>query len=225
MKAAPVGSIALLSVAMVAIATAQPLSPLADLAPGAVCPLDRVAVVRGSDSEAREGGGFYAARKNGIHGAVDLNGTLGEPVYAVANGKVVVASHSDWGKLGRTVVIDHRDGGYTVYGHLNTVEVNVNSDVTAGHLIGTIGYSGNAASLQKKHLPPHLHFAYFRTVTGIDGKVVSLARIKDSGEGIRASYAKDAILADVAGILHPIWAVRFLQCWEEPPSSRAPGPS
>jgi len=225
MKAALVGSIAFLSVAMVAITTAQPLSPLADLAPGAVCPLDRVAVVRGSDSEAREGGGFYAARKNGIHGAVDLNGSVGEPVYAVANGKVVVAAHGDWGKLGRTVVVDHRDGGYTVYGHLNTVEVNVNSNVTAGHLIGTIGHSGNAASLQKENLPPHLHFAYFRTVTGIDGRVVSLARIKDSGEGIRASYAKDAILADVAGILHPIWAVRFLQCWEEPPPSRTPGPS
>ena len=225
MKAPLVGSVALLSVALVAITTAQPLSPLAHLAPGAVCPLDRVAVVRGSDSEAREGGGFYAARKNGIHGAVDLNGSVGEPVYAVANGKVVVAAHSDWGKLGRTVVVDHRDGGYTVYGHLNTVEVNVNDNVTAGHLIGTIGYSGNAASLQKKNLPPHLHFAYFRTVTGIDGKVVPLARIKDSGEGIRASYTKDAILADVAGILHPIWAVRFLQCWEEPPRSRTPGPS
>jgi len=222
MKTALVASIAFFSVAMPAITTAQPLSPLADLAPGAVCPLDRVAMVRGSDSEAREGGGFYAARKNGIHGAVDLNGSVGEPVYAVASGRVLVATRSDWGNLGRTVVVDHRDGGYTVYGHLNTVEVNVNSDVTAGYLIGTIGYSGNAAGLQKKNLPPHLHFAYFRTVTGIDGKVVSLARIKDSGEGIRAYYAKDAILADVAGIIHPVRAVRFLQCWEDPPPSRPP---
>jgi murein DD-endopeptidase MepM/ murein hydrolase activator NlpD len=221
-KAALVASIAFLSLAMPAIATAQPLSPLADLAPGAVCPLDRVAMVRGSDSEAREGGGFYAARKNGIHGAVDLNGSVGEPVYAVANGKVVVATHNDWGKLGRTVVVDHRDGGSTVYGHLNTVEVNVNSNVMAGDMIGSIGYSGNAAGLKKKNLPPHLHFAYFRAVTGIDGKAVPLARIKDSGEGIRAYYAKDAVLADVAGILHPIWAVRFLQCWEDPPPSRAP---
>jgi murein DD-endopeptidase MepM/ murein hydrolase activator NlpD len=222
MKAALVASIAFLGVAMPAITTAPPLSPLADLAPGAVCPLDRVAMVRGADSEAREGGGFYAARKNGIHGAVDLNGSVGEPVYAVASGKVLVATRSDWGKLGRTVVVDHRDGGYTVYGHLNAVEVNVNNDVTAGYLIGTIGYSGNAAGLQKKNLAPHLHFAYFRTVTGIDGKVVSLARIKDSGEGIRAYYAKDAILADVAGIIHPVRAVRFLQCWEDPPPSRPP---
>jgi murein DD-endopeptidase MepM/ murein hydrolase activator NlpD len=215
-----VGRIVLASFAMPAITTAQPLSPLADLAPGAVCPLDRVAIVRGSDSEARQGGGFYAARKNGIHGAVDLNGALGEPVYAVASGKVLVAARSDWGKLGRTVVVDHRDGGYTVYGHLNSVEVNVNSDVTAGQPIGTIGYSGNAAGLQKKNLPPHLHFAYFRNVTGVDGRVVPLARIRDSGDGIRASYAKDAVLADVAGIVNPLQAVRFLPCWEDPPPPR-----
>lgn len=220
MKATLVGSIALVSFAMPAITTAQPLSPLADLAPGAVCPLDRVAIVRGSDSEARQGGGFYAARKNGIHGAVDLNGSLGEPVYAVANGKVLVAARSDWGRLGKTVVVDHRDGGYTVYGHLNSVEVNVNSDVTAGQPIGTIGYSGNAAGLQKKNLPPHLHFAYFRNVTGVDGRVVPLARIRDSGDGIRAYYAKDAVLADVAGIVNPLQAVRFLPCWEDPPPPR-----
>jgi len=47
-----------LAVALPPVATAQPLSPLADPTPGTtVCPLDRVAMVRGSDSEAREGGG------------------------------------------------------------------------------------------------------------------------------------------------------------------------
>src|SRR5256885_2703254 len=158
MKSAVVASTAFLSVAMPVMANAQPLSPLADLTPGPVCPLSRVAMVRGSDSEASEGGGFYAARKNGIHGAVDLNGSVGEPVFAVADGTVVVASRGDWGKLGRTVVLDHLDGGYTIYGHLHTVEVQPNSSITAGHMIGTIGYSGNAASLRTKNLPPHLHF-------------------------------------------------------------------
>src|SRR3989442_6902300 len=214
MKSALAALTAILSVAMPVIANAQPSSPSVDLTPDPVCPLGRVATVRGSDSEAREGGGFYAARKNGIHGAVDLNGWVGEPVFAIANGKVVVAARSDWGKLGKTVVLDHLDGGYTIYGHLHSVEVNVSNNVTAGHMIGTIGYSGNAASLQKKNLPPHLHFAYLRTVTGIDGKVVSLARIKDSGEGIRASYAKDAILADVAGAVLPpsLTQVLHLSC-------------
>ena len=216
MRAFLVLSISLLAAAIPTATMAQPLSPLADPTPGATtCPLDQVAMVRGSDSEARDGGGFYAARRNGMHGALDLNGTLGQPVHAVANGKVIVAARSDWGKLGKTVVIDHRDGGYTVYGHLNTVEIDANSRVTAGQIIGTIGYSGNAASLRAKHLPPHLHFAYFRTVTDVNGRVAPLARIKSSGEGVRAFYANDAVLADAAGIVNPIYAVRFLTCWED----------
>jgi murein DD-endopeptidase MepM/ murein hydrolase activator NlpD len=190
--------------------------------PPGKCPLSRVAMVRGSDSEASEGGGFYAARKNGIHGAVDLNGSVGEPVFAVADGTVVVASRSDWGKLGRTVVLDHLDGGYTIYGHLHTVEVQPNSSITAGHMIGTIGYSGNAASLRTKNLPPHLHFAYLRAVAGIDGKAAPLARVKDSGEGFRTRSAKDAIMADVVGIRNPIQAVKFLKCWEDSPPAVVP---
>ena len=68
-------------------------------------------------------------------------------------------------------------------------------------MIGTIGYSGNAASLQTKNLPPHLHFGYLRAVSGIDGK---------------------AAPADVAGILNPLKAVKFLKCWEDsPPATRS----
>jgi murein DD-endopeptidase MepM/ murein hydrolase activator NlpD len=177
------------------------------------CPLRRVAMVRGSDSEASEGGGFYAARKNGIHGAVDLNGSLGEAVFAVANGKVVTAG--DWGKLGKTVILDHLDGGYTTYGHLRTVDVKLNSPVTAGQMLGTIGYSGNAKRLQAKNLPPHLHFAYFRGAS-------PLARIRDTAEGLGASFARDYGVAGATGVLNPTWAVGFHKCWEEPVLARRP---
>jgi hypothetical protein len=68
----------IISVAMPVLAKAQSLSRSTDLTPSPVCPLGRVAVVRGSDSEAREGGGFFA----------------------VADGTVVVGTRSDWGKLG-----------------------------------------------------------------------------------------------------------------------------
>src|SRR5215510_5372718 len=181
---------ALLGVWMPVVTSAQqPIeSPLADPELGIACPLGRVAMVRGSDSEAREGGGFEAARGHGIHGAIDLNGTLGEPVFAIAAGKVVVAARSDWGKLGRAVVIDHPD---------------------AGQMIGTMGYSGNARALQAKRLPPHLHFAYVRGT-------VSLAKIRDSGDGFEASLARNNALWGVSGVLHPMWAVRFLKCWENP---------
>ena len=196
-------------------AASAPESLSGDITSGPKCPLGRVAMVRGSDSEASEGGGFDAARKNGMHGAVDLNGSVGEAVFAVANGTVVVAG--DWGNLGRTVILDHLDGGYTIYGHLDTVEVSAKNNVAAGRTIGTIGYSGNAKNLRRKHLPPHLHFAYVRAFAGMgSGRAAPLARIKNSGEG----------LATAAGVLHPIRAVGFRKCWEEPdPAMKASTPS
>jgi len=207
----------LLGVAIPLIALAEDQdSPLADPEAGTACPLGRIATVRGSDSEARDGGGFEASRGRGnIHGAVDLNGSVGEPVFAVANGKVEVASRTDWGKLGKTVIIDHLDGGRTIYGHLNTVEVSLNSHVTAGQLIGTMGYSGNARKLRLKNLPPHLHFAYVRGLA-------PLASIKGAGDGGGVALASHNVLAGVTGVLHPIWAVRFLKCWENPLPEDAP---
>jgi murein DD-endopeptidase MepM/ murein hydrolase activator NlpD len=207
----------LLGVAIPLIALAQDQdSQLTDPESGTACPLGRIAVVRGSDSEARDGGGFEASRGHGaIHGAVDLNGSVGEPVFAVANGKIEVASRTDWGKLGKTVIIDHLDGGHTIYGHLNTVEVSLNSHVTAGQLIGTIGYSGNARKLRLKNLPPHLHFAYVRGLA-------PLASIKGAGDGAGIALASHNVLAGVTGVLHPIWAVRFLKCWENSLPQGAP---
>jgi murein DD-endopeptidase MepM/ murein hydrolase activator NlpD len=178
------------------------------------CPLRRVAMVRGSDSEASEGGGFYALRKNGIHGAVDLNGSLGEAVFAVADGKVVTAGA--WGKLGNTVILDHLDGGYTTYGHLHTVDVKLNSTVTVGQRLGTMGYSGNAKRLQGKNLPPHLHFAYFRGSS-------PLVRIRDAADGLGPSFVRDNGIAGATGVLDPTWAVGFHKCWEEPILARRPG--
>ena len=208
MKRALVIATAILGVLRPLVPYAQPSAeaPLADPEAGVACPLSRVASVRGSDSAAREGGGFEAARGRGIHGAVDLNGSVGEPVFAVAHGKVVVAARGEWGKLGKTVVVDHLDGGHTIYGHLHTVDVTLNSMVTAGQFIGTMGYSGNARSLRAKDLPPHLHFAYVRGLT-------PLARVRDAGDVSPASH--DALVG-VTGVIHPIWAVRFLKCWEDP---------
>src|SRR5262249_5829748 len=116
----------LLGVAIPLIALAQDEdSPLTDPESGTACPLGRIAIVRGSDSEARDGGGFEASRGRGaIHGAVDLNGSVGEPVFAVANGKIEVAYRTDWGKLGKTADIEHMDGGHNKHSHLETAQEN-----------------------------------------------------------------------------------------------------
>jgi murein DD-endopeptidase MepM/ murein hydrolase activator NlpD len=188
----------------------QAPSPAADV--GATCPLGRVAAVRGADAVAREGGGFLAARDHGVHGAVDLAGLPGEAVFAVASGTAVVASRDDWGALGRTVVIDHQDGGYTVYGHLRTVEVDPNSEIEAGQMIGTVGYSGDAGKLQEKNLPPYLHFGYFRAVSGrADDIAASLEHLKLYGDdGVEPGPAGDLPV----GIDDPALAVSSVTCWD-----------
>jgi murein DD-endopeptidase MepM/ murein hydrolase activator NlpD len=192
----------------------RPGSRLGDPTSSPQCPLGRVAMVRGSDSEAREGGGFEAARANGFHGAVDLDGYLGEPVFAVVDGKVKVVVESDRGKLGKTVLVDHLDGGHTIYGHLHTVDVKQGTTVTAGQMLGTMGYSGNARRLREKNLPPHLHFAYVRGI-------VPFARIKESVDSLGASFARNNAMAGMTDVLHPLRAVGFRKCWEDPaPATR-----
>jgi len=61
-------------------------------------------------------------------------------------------------------------------------------------MIGTIGHSGNAQNLQKKNLPPHLHFAYVRGAA-------PLAGIRDSVDGLVAPFARRAALARGPGVL------------------------
>ena len=57
------------------------------------------------------------------------------------------------GVVGNYVVIDHGNGEYSIYAHLQpgSVAVTVGQKVTAGQPIGKIGSSGNSTE-------PHLHF-------------------------------------------------------------------
>ena len=87
---------------------------------------------RATDSSRRFG------RENGKkHGALDLNGAVGDPVFAALDGLVAVAS-LNWGAMGNTVIIDHGAGAYTVYGHLQAVFVKERDPVRTGIQVGTV---------------------------------------------------------------------------------------
>src|ERR1700680_4338183 len=117
--------------------------------------------IRQGDSVARSGGRFDSSRDQGKkHGALDLNGTLGQPVFAARAGRVAIAD-TTWGPMGAAVIIDHGEGDSTAYGHLNSVLVSL-GPVKQAHQIGTVGYSGNASELKAAGLPPHLHFAILK---------------------------------------------------------------
>ncbi|MFR9755096.1 murein hydrolase activator EnvC family protein [Streptomyces sp. TR06-5] len=92
------------------------------------------------------GGGQWSS---GAHTGVDFHAASGTRVGSVAVGEVVEAGWS--GSYGYNVVIRHRDGMYTQYGHLSSVSVGVGAQVSAGQQIGLSGSTGNTTG-------PHLHF-------------------------------------------------------------------
>ena len=106
----------------------------------------------GPSDYAPEPPGFGAAH---FHAGVDVAAESGTPILAADDG--VVASVQDSmlnGVLigyGRHVVIAHRNGMFTLYGHLNAYQVKVGDKVHQGDLIGLMGSTGNSSG-------PHIHF-------------------------------------------------------------------
>jgi murein DD-endopeptidase MepM/ murein hydrolase activator NlpD len=148
--------------------------------PEYVCPLRGSPQIRPGDAVAHSGGRFDSSRDGGRkHGALDLNSTEGATVLAARAG-IVAVSADDWGPFGTTIILDHGDGIYTVYAHLSGRMVQENDSVPAGRQIGSVGYTGNAAALKVKGLPPHLHFAMIRaTRSGLAGPGEPLRKMRD----------------------------------------------
>ncbi len=51
-----------------------------------------------------------------FHNGIDLAGPAGQPVYAAADGKIILDEY--YGGYGNSVVIEHSDGWVTLYGHM-----------------------------------------------------------------------------------------------------------
>jgi murein DD-endopeptidase MepM/ murein hydrolase activator NlpD len=86
------------------------------------------------------------------HLAIDLYAPEGTPISAADSGVVTWASYGAWnGGYGNVVMIDHRNGFKTLYGHLSQVNVSLCQWVYAGETIGLSGNTGNSFGA-------HLHF-------------------------------------------------------------------
>jgi murein DD-endopeptidase MepM/ murein hydrolase activator NlpD len=110
-------------------------------------------------------GRIFGAERNGVfrwecgagHCGNDLDGPRGQPLVAVAAGKVIRVEYSELGRDGRSgryVRMEHPDGTLTAYMHMDDIaeDVHVGSWVEAGQYIGTLGATAVFQSA------PHCHF-------------------------------------------------------------------
>lgn len=93
------------------------------------------------------------------HRGVDLRGRIGEPVFAMAHGRVVCAERMRG--EGNFVVIDHGNKIFTGYMHLNQIQVYEGMYVQAGQQIGTSGATGNVTGA-------HLHMSLWVRGAALD---------------------------------------------------------
>lgn len=85
-----------------------------------------------------------------FHTGIDFALPTGTPIDAAGSGKVVAAGWDSTG-YGNRVLIDHGNGQYTLYGHLDQVTCRPGDWVQSGSQIGLSGSTGNSSG-------PHLHF-------------------------------------------------------------------
>src|SRR5215210_369414 len=80
---------------------------------------------------------------------VGIAAPVGTPVKAVEAGKVRLVGQ--FGTYGLTIVLEHGNGYYSVYSHMESADVKLGNSVEKGRIIGRVGG-------QNSDYGPHLHF-------------------------------------------------------------------
>jgi len=93
---------------------------------------------------------IYNRRPPSIHAGVDIGAPWGTKIMAANSGKIVLTSHLYFS--GKTVIIDHGQGVFSVYGHLSKFLVKRGDLVKKGAPIGNVGNTGRSTG-------PHLHWS------------------------------------------------------------------
>jgi murein DD-endopeptidase MepM/ murein hydrolase activator NlpD len=104
--------------------------------------------------------GWRRRPDGGGHAGIDFAVNPGDMVRAAASGTVLYAGEEPR-RFGRLVLLDHGNGWWTLYGHLQAVTVAKGDAVKAGERIGLGGQGGSAER-------PELHFEIRRNGKPVD---------------------------------------------------------
>jgi murein DD-endopeptidase MepM/ murein hydrolase activator NlpD len=102
---------------------------------------------------------FFGRRKDPFtgqpefHPGIDISSPTGTPIIAPADGIVAVATTR--GGFGNFIIIKHKFGYITRYGHLQKYNVKEGQLVKRGQIIGFLGNTGRSRG-------PHLHYEVLR---------------------------------------------------------------
>jgi murein DD-endopeptidase MepM/ murein hydrolase activator NlpD len=113
--------------------------------------------------------GTYGGRRvfNGVrkspHKGWDIAAPKGTPVRSVGRGKVVLVIDSYMS--GKTVIVSHGYGIFSLYAHLDNTSAKPGAVVTADSVLGTVGAPGRVSG-------PHLHLGLYFGQTPLDPELL-----------------------------------------------------
>ena len=95
-----------------------------------------------------------------MHAGLDFAAPQGTPIYATAEGTVILAGNVGNG-YGNHVIIRHGYGYETLYGHMFKVKARVGQKVKRGEIIGYVGSTGKSTG-------PHCHYEVHKNDRPLD---------------------------------------------------------
>jgi len=101
----------------------------------------------------------FGGSSHEFHSGIDFKGNIGDPVKVTGDGVVERADyHNGYGKC---VIIRHKHGYSSLYGHLSEINVTAGQKVKSDDVIGLVGNTGRSTG-------PHLHYEIRKNNTDIN---------------------------------------------------------
>lgn len=110
----------------------------------------------------------YVERFGVNHRALDVRANHGTPVMAPADGMVYKVVYDSDSTNYAYIMLAHRKGTMTVYGHMSEVAVSAGDYVNRGQIIGLSGGTPGTVGAGVRTTGPHLHFEVWQDGVRVD---------------------------------------------------------